>query len=467
MNRSTEPAGCEYCNRSALSLLLLRPSPIGQNSAHAKLAPAGSERVLDAGALVNGLVPARAPTQSRYVLRLLRAGYVHVYVPSPPPRMAPWWVWRVLDNGDLLAQNISFFNKELASPLCTSSAHNAAGMKLLALPKAHLLDSVWIAYSANLWSDRLKAQNAADPRVMQQVSLRGGSANTFAPTAERLGAHVLECAALNHRLPDTAAGEPAVEPEFSFARADAQALATMLARAAQGHPQTEGRQQAVVLADPVGLAAEFNAIRLARHRLAQRHLARPEHAHPLASAQMIEGLRQSVVDSTAARAFDAISPLMTRGAFEDAQRVKPHPRGWPPGTQWETLTPFDDPTQALARYGHGHGVGRVVFPDHEERAARWAQQQSAATFERWRRYVDEPRLQAWRSGLEQTLQAAHGVPLAAAEADWWAAREDERFANYFALHFDEREPNEPDAPYTPRSAHSAGLAYLREVERGV
>ena len=62
----------DTCNPSGLSLLLLRASPIAKD---AKLAPLGAEAVKSADALVEGLVPARKPTESRMVLRLLRAGF--------------------------------------------------------------------------------------------------------------------------------------------------------------------------------------------------------------------------------------------------------------------------------------------------------------------------------------------------------------------------------------------------------
>ena len=68
----TSPAqNCAACQKSTLSLLLLRPSPV------AKVAPlktAGSDAVSSDAAAMSGLLPAKLPTESRFALRLLRAG---------------------------------------------------------------------------------------------------------------------------------------------------------------------------------------------------------------------------------------------------------------------------------------------------------------------------------------------------------------------------------------------------------
>lgn len=443
---TTQTSRCEHCNRSSLSLLLLRPSPVAKAG---PLVPSGAAAVADAGALAQGLLPARVPTESRTVLRLLRAGFVHVYLPSPPPGVKPWQVWQVTDNGDLVAQSNPAFNPAMPPAVCARQDHNAAGMRLLPLAQAHKLGSVWIAFSGNLWNDTLRARNAANPKAMQQVNLAGGSPHTFKPTAAQLRAKVLECALSRLSV------DGSTDHDFAFASlaGEAEALAQNMVSAAGCHPGTVGKELAVVLADPVGYATELNALRIRRFQLAQREAAKSENAHAMASLQMIEGLREAIVDENEARKFDATSPVLGRGAFEDLQRVKPHPRGWPDGTRWEPLTERTD----IA--AHGYGMGRVVFPDHEERARAWVQMQSGVTFDRrYRPYLDEPAIARWKQQYEQHMKIAHGEPLARFEADWWAARQDARYDDYFALHFDEHDANDP------RQRHSPGAAYAQEVQ---
>jgi hypothetical protein len=442
-----QAARCAHCNRSSLSLLLLRPSPVAKAG---PLVPPGASAVADAGALAQGLLPARAPTESRTVLRLLRAGFVHLYIPAPPAGVKPWHIWQVTEQGDFVAQTNPAFNPAMPPAVCARNDHNAAGMRLLPLPQGHKLSTVWIAYSANLWNDTLRARNAANPQVMQAVNLRGGGPNSFQPTAQRLQAHVLECALQRLALP----GSAGQEFPFTSLAGQSETLASTLAAAAAAHPDTKRRELAVVLADPVGYASELNELRFRRFQVTQLEFAKPQNAHALASLQMIEGLRQSLVDEVEARKAGVTSPLMSRGAFQDLMSVKPNRRGWPEGTRWEPLTDRGEKAR------HGPNMGRVVFPDQEARASAWADKQSTITFDRrYRQYLNEPAIAQWKQQFEQHIRSAHSEPLARMEADWWAARQDARYNAYFAQHFDENDAN------APRAAHSPGATYALEVQR--
>jgi hypothetical protein len=379
------------------------------------------------------------------VLRLLRAGYLHVYIESPPPGMKNWLIYRVTEQADLVPQSSPAF--ALPTVACTRSGHNATGMKLLSLPQAHKLTEIWIAYSANLWGAKLQRRNAAKPKVMQKISLAGGSPNTFAPTETNLKGKVLEAALTRLRI------NGASEHDYPFNSVATQItdLVDNLTRAAACHPKTKGKELAVVLRDPVGVATELNALRMHRHALAEAEMAKPENAHPMTSLHMLDGLRRSVMDTNEARKMEAISPVMNQGAFQDIMRVRPNPRGWPDGTTWVRMTSRDD------MLAHGPGMGRVVFPDHEERAAEWVQRQTAATFERYRKYIDEARIESWKADFDKKMRAEHSEPLLRYEADWWGLRKDASFNEYFAKHFDETDEN------GPQQAHSPGACYASEV----
>lgn len=97
----TTTQGCNTCNKSTLSLLLLRPSPVAKMR---ELTLPGAEAVASDAAVMAGLLPARLPTESRFALRLLRAGYVHVYIPIPPAGVKNWLVYRVTEQADLVEQ---------------------------------------------------------------------------------------------------------------------------------------------------------------------------------------------------------------------------------------------------------------------------------------------------------------------------------------------------------------------------
>lgn len=91
---------CKHCQKSSLSLLLLRPSPLAIDP---KLRPAGADKVAAKTELVTPFVP-NGLKQSKPVLRLLRAGYVHLYIPSRDTGK-PWHTWRVTDQADMLAED--------------------------------------------------------------------------------------------------------------------------------------------------------------------------------------------------------------------------------------------------------------------------------------------------------------------------------------------------------------------------
>ena len=437
---------CEHCNKSTLSILLLRPSPVALD---ARLKPQGSDAVASDLGLVGGLLPARKPTESRPVLRLLRAGFVHVYIPSPPQGMPNWLVCQVTDNGDLYPHSHHAFNPVQPPQACKADAHNPLGMRLLTIPQPHLVGTIWVAFSANLWDDALKGRNAANPNVMSQVFLTGRSARSFAPTADNLRAKVLEFSV------SASAYEKKYDQDFAFANLNGRAdsMAEQLARAAAGHPDTKGKEVALVLSDPVGYAAELNLLRLRRHALALEEVAEPENAHPFNSSHLLMGLKQVTVDGIALESWDKVAPLMSRGQFDDAMRVKPNPRGWPEGTTWQPLEPSHE---KMAR--HGRGMGRVRFPDHARRAADWARVQSAATWSRSEAHYDESARAAWVDAFNQRMDADHYQPLTKFEEDWWAAATDAATClPSFERHFDENDANDPKRLFCP------GEVYAREA----
>ncbi len=442
-------------------MLLLRPSPIARDS---RLAPIGSAAVLSADGLVEGLVPSRKPTESRYVLRLLRAGYVHVYIPSPPPGMKNWLVYRVTGSADLIAQNNPVFTQMPAPDSCSRNGHNVAGMKLLPLPQAHKIGSLWIAYSANLWSDKLKAQNAANPKVMSQISLQGGGRHSFKPTADALKSQVLECALGSVRVasPDPAQGSLSQDQEFPFLSlaGNVDELAETQERAAACHPKTRGLELAVVLRDPVGVAAELNALRLRRHELAQAEVRKPDNAHPLNSSNVLMGLKKVMLDANLLNSYEQVSPLRTRAAFAASKDL-------PPGTEWQPLTTED--RQMLLKRASGSGLlvgyrrafsnpdlGRIFYPDHDERAVAWASKGTEATWKLMTPHYDEAARVRWLQQFEARMKAEHYEPLAKYEADWSSAIGDASTLAYFELHFDPRDPNDP------RQHHSPGVVYAQE-----
>jgi hypothetical protein len=456
-----KPENCELCNKSTLSLLLLRPSPISTKN---PVKPDGTDAVASDPAVMADLLPKREPTESRFVLRLLRAGYVHVYLPSPPAGMKNWMVYRVTDQADLYPDNLPLFVPAQGDIPCAREGHNTTGAKLLHLPRAHQIKELWIAYSANLWGDKLKAQNQANPKTMQRIVLSGGSPNTFKPTVANLKSKVLECA-----LPQLTVG-PSKDQDFPFNSVSTQVenLAANLERAAACHPLTKGKELAVVLRDPVGIAAELNAWRLRRQDRADHYALQPQNRQPMEVSKLISILKENVLSEADERAMEAVSPLKRKDAFD--------PSRLPSGTEWRALTGeerkvlqsrvpdgivgtiFGGPYRnAFARAD----LGRIVYPDRDDRAESWAKQEAEKNWAKMSEFYSQEKIDAWHKDFAGRVTLLHLDPLKKFEADWAASLEDAAFFEYFALHFDEGASNSPKE--VAKTGCCAGAVYTQEA----
>jgi hypothetical protein len=452
------PTGCDICNKSSLSLLLLRPSPV------VKIPFAGAPEapgVAADAASIHGLVP--KITQSRYVLRLLRAGYVHVYIPNPPAGVKSWLVYRVTDEGDLIPEGHALF-KQTGTPMtCSRTGHIATGMKIISIPQAHKIPEIWLAFSANLWNARLRNENAGKPAVMQKVSLQSGGPNTFVPTAERLKAQVLECNLTPKQI------EAYAKSDFPYTSlaAGAGKIAANLAAAAAKHPKTAGKELAVVLRDHVAIAAELNDLRLLRNMHLETALADSKKVYELNSANAILGLKQTFVEEAELQSYEQVSPIRTKAQFDRAV--------WQEGAQWVALTPderkmFKDraaqkepgaylPLGPNAATYDRPDVGRVRFQHHERVLAQWTKEKVAKRWSKFERYYDEKARDAFIKDFDEGITKNHRKPLGLLEEDWWAARNFAHASGYFDRHFDEHER------YDLRQPSNPGVIFGQEDKR--
>ncbi len=429
---STPNPNCKHCQKSSLSLLLLRPSPIATLSA---LQPPGASGAVADGALVNPLIPAGL-TESRPVLRLLRAGYVHLYI----PKTNKWQVYSVTDRGELLAQHHPNFG-DAKMPSCRRDGHSAAGFKLLSIPDAHELigQSIWLAFSANLWSATLKNRNKANPQAMVEVKLGSAAAPAFKPTAQAIGRQLLEAKVSQWRLPKLANVGPMFPFNTMAYAGQVEQLAKTLEDAAAGHPKTKGHELAVVLPDPVGYAAELNALRLTAE--AHHTLLSDADRHKLHSHFTLKGLTENVASL---RALNNVAPIVTRGSFEALQKTSP--------TRMQGAT--FEPMQQPARPGPQE-VGRMWTPQ-----ARATFEKQAPKFQELAKKEIESGYnpsasEAWFKDLtDKTLQAIQPF-----ERQWLLARDHGLVGRYFAQHFDSTDINRPGSARD----HSPGAAYVSEA----
>lgn len=433
---SATAKNCSHCHKSSLSLLLLRPSPI---ATHSDLQAPGSAHTEIDEALVKPFIP-DGLKESRPVLRLLRAGYVHLHIPSRDT----WLTWRVTDEADLLAHNHPLFATPSVSAVCCRAAHNVSGFKLLTIPDAANLmgKTIWLAFSANLWSDKLKKQNKANPKAMVAITLGATQAKApaFTPTAQNLKRQVLECNVQHWRLP---AVDAQLQPAFPFtslcADDEIAHMAATLKKAAAGHTETKDKELAVVLPDPVGYAAELNALRLIaeKHRLQLR----PSDTHKLQSHFVLEGLVNNVAD---VRGLNNVAPVVSRATFDLLKRSNPTRMQ---GATWEPLQAGSRPSpQQMGRQWTPQA--RQTFQDQAPKFEALARKEIESGY-------DRDASQKWVAALEKSTRDH----LACYEQQWLTARDHAAVGQYFALHFDDEAANRPGTA----QGHSPGATYIREV----
>ncbi|XZG71793.1 T6SS effector BTH_I2691 family protein [Chitinibacteraceae bacterium HSL-7] len=462
-------ANCTYCNKSELSLLLLRPSPIANEKS---LQPAGL-KCSSNPAHVEGLVP--TVKMSRYGLRLLREGFVYVFIPA----QKRWLTYRVTEHGDILEEKNPAFKAATQAP-CQKAGHNYEGMKLLRLPDAHTLigQAIWIAYSANRWNAKVKQQNAADPKVMQKVVLGQNNPNSFKPDEKALREHVLEAGHSSLTVPKVAApfyrfntlltkpkdgGKPG---ETSKNTDGAAKLAAQLSTAAARSGKTAGKELAIVLQDRVGVAAELNALRLARRKVYE--LAVENHAHKLNSYQTISGMRSHLFDSNQPIFQDKIAPYIRAADFDAHIAARARYNPYPAGTFFVPLTPQE--LRAAQEKGvvyqrpdgnwyhvESSGMGRIYTPDFAMRLQKAIDRQVGIEWDRdYAKHVDWTRANKEMQALTKQFDSEHFSVIAKYETDWTQAAFDPNTKRYFTEHFDPSDPNKPTDSF------SSGTVYAME-----
>lgn len=450
---------CDVCAKSGLAIALFRPSVVAND---ARLRPVGAERVRVPEALLDGRVPGTGATESRPVLRLLRKGYLHLYSDKPLWGSEQWQTYRITDRGELIPLDLADMVNTQGEVVCNRTTHNVHGLRTLHIPQAHKAGKLWIAFSANLWSDEIKARNKADASIMQCVdvpAILGGTvpANGFQPTAEALGAQVAECA-----IPKFQTSSGGALSRYPFAAlterlsdepsAEVVDWANTLEMTCEAHPKTRGKQLGLVLSDPVAFAAELNDLRLRRYSLVLAEMEKPDNVHALNSSNALMGLKSVMLDRNLEAGAEKIAPIMNEGRFKTAMRTRQY-ADWPEGTRWERLPDTPENRQRFA-----WGMGRVIFPDHEERAEAWARRQTEATWSRMTKYYDEQQRADWVEAFDKHLERAHFKPLELFELDWLNARQSASLKRVFERHYD------PSDPSNPNMLHQPGLIYAAEVE---
>lgn len=436
---------CKKCEKSGLSILLVRPTAVATDP---DIAPQGVAALDTRAATVEAFGLPKLEAQSKYALRLLRReGYVYVFFPNEKPegQIGRWLAYRVHDKGALIPQGEFVF--EDSSFACDKKMTHPHDARTLCIAEPKRIASVWIGFSMNWWSDKLKAQVARSPKEAGMVSVNLAEkppAHGFVAEAPLLHKHVADYALqhLKHGGLDEEATPFYPAGSVSSMQA-ARAMAEVMRMQSEGH---EGLPMVVAVPDPVGLAADLNGIRLARDRRDKEALLAPDVAWPLMTNQLLSSLKASIEAGAMTDAQSALAGRMSEARWKEISNAAPSVRER--GYAWMA-------TQGTAPDGSANG--RLISPDHlvrQRRADFNGRSEGAVQWRALAGQIDDKKRQAWRHRFdaEQCMAADR---LALHEKDWLLAANAPATQHYFAHHFDENDPNKQTAPTSPGAIYAA------------
>lgn len=440
---------CKKCEKSGLSILLVRPTAVATDP---ELAPQGSAALRTHAGTVTAFGLPDLEANSKYALRLLRReGYAYVFFPGEKPagQVGRWLAYRVHDKAALVQQGEFAF--EDSSFACDKKITHPHDVRTICIADPERIATVWVGFSMNWWSDAIKARVTRSLKAsgMVELSLSGKPpAHGFAAEASMLNAHVADYAVqhLKHGGFDDEA-TPFYPAGNVAAMQTARAMAEVMRKQSEGHP---GQPMVVAVPDPVGLAADLNGIRLAVDRTHKQKLLAPEVAWPLASNQLLKGLKEAF-ETAAATSTEAFAYGSTSAKRWDVIKDSIYIREM--GYIWEG-------TGGEAEDGSANG--RMRQPDNLRQQAGIHRSRIANFNRLWREQVssqiDEPRRATWEVAFQKDRHA-EAEELAPFERDWLAALRRRDTLAYFDHHFDEDAPNSLTDPV------SHGLIYAQESER--
>ncbi len=450
---------CKICDRAGLSVLLVRPGLVATDAA---FAPKGAAQLETDIATVASLgLPSLR--KSRYVLRMLRSqGFVYVYYTVKPEQVsANWQVFRVAEGGELIPESQA--RMPIAKLTCTRNPLHPNDVRTLSIQlppqNPESAGPMWIGYSMNYWDDAFRARVLNSPAAHGMVRILplgkcGGVAHAFEATKENLEKYIADyaLASMNHGRAPASDGtsdkglESATDHRPCFGGAGSMVKA--MKQLASVHTATKDREFVLAIPDPVGMAADANAIRLARHH-ENRHEweSQDDWVRSDACWSVLEGLRKAIDTGAAADTID----LATRASQAQWNSVKHHDPAYTWSPDGAALAP------------DGSRAGRLVPKPGYQKAfdERVKRQTFAIAKRRWERITDQidvARYKAWPSKKAGILDRMRTV-LADYEADWLTlsgSTAAPAFWDCFARHYDENDAGKPTSLYC------AGAIYARE-----
>ncbi|WP_445003160.1 T6SS effector BTH_I2691 family protein [Halomonas mongoliensis] len=317
---------CPFCTRVGLPILPVRYAVV---DAHGGEWPVGLPWAM--ATYANGNYP--SPGHARYVLRLMREGYLYLYDEA----RQRWQAWMITADSRLCefpprGRPPTAQDDEHVDAPCHVAANNLSAL-LISLPGADQARVVHVAYSDHRWTaSMLDAMAANDDgirdRVMQPFDVEAWLANQQAPSAT-LPPHIATY------LPEFSGADMAQlfgGDCFPYPGAgarqllDAEQLIARMNWIVRDTPEWTDKGAVLAIEDPIGITASLNQFRNnARTRLDE--YARSEDiVEKRATSEIIQGIRATFEESAARRADAHIEhvqngPLLDLN-MDDARRFE-------------------------------------------------------------------------------------------------------------------------------------------------
>ena len=188
--------------------------------------------------------------------------------------------------------------------------------------------SIWLAFSANIWNTKLKQQNKANAQAMVEVKLGQTKAPAFKPDEASLSRQLLECTVLNYPVPmclgpDSSGQEqPNPAPAFPFNSLAWNNGSRHMAQTCKRLPLHTAKPWATnwpwCCLTPWAYAAELNALRLLAHQQGCN-------SSPKTSTRCRATLRSKVWPTTwrTCAASTTCPAVVSRASFEALQNPAP------------------------------------------------------------------------------------------------------------------------------------------------
>ncbi len=492
---------CKVCHKSGLPILFVRPSAVAHN---AELVPdAANAKALQTHAPSVQELKLPALQYSKYVLRTLRTtviaqegssrgGYLYVYHEVIPEKLKTnWEIFRVERSGALIPKSSEQYSQKTVAWTCSIGADHPHDVRMYCVPNPLEAKGIWVAYSANEWSPAQLADiSNKKQQHMQRIDIAaaiGGSlpANAFKAEAALLEQHIAE-----FKLEHFSHGRKAPVFEFSSSAGKASNQEQVMARHAEKSPKTKDRSFVFVVSDPAGLTAELGDIALARHLKGIEYAQ--SQAQAMNAVQAITFIKKNVYDSaladlTKVQPLTADSLLLADERLPLDKRQLIEPLSFPEKMALPTLSEYPKWVRmGVMRYenfitgkqtaaqGQSSKQGEMAQGDLPP-SARWypmrsrpsdgmviglaaevAAIQSVQQSGKINRLHDRAGMKKYVADYKIELQKIENS-VANYDSDRALLLKSPLLQDYFAHHFDPKDPNDP------KSARRPGVIYMNEV----